>query len=481
MYWAVKTRRTAVTRMPRQGLHSLGFSANFIYISLGLVPVGTFQHHFHPVLFDVMASDDLDIPQIAVVGVPEDNNHASSADSLPSPSSDVPHLPPSPLGHATSQTDNQAFLSLPTPILKSARNSLDPIGSPSSHTSDTSSLQPPPSPTLSAHSAGSGSIRFASSTVLRENNPEEHDGMTSLKLLAPPPPHHRRKGSVATVSSVGSSSTEREYEDNQSFRLSPVRSAHSDATSTLPSPTHTHVDVVPEDHSRSSSPASFLRKTLHRVRRSPSPSGETDTGSETTRNDGQKGENSDVKRKGPELARPAVLDLKQEADMDVHPFGFKPLQLASLVDPKSLETLENLGGVDAILRGLGTQPTHGLSTKLALPPTLVGSHDPTSQDFSESHTADKSPPKPNIMVTSPAGVPQGLQSTASLAGGSGVSLPTPFQSSEDVYKTSIEDRKRIFGQNFIPQRPSKTLLQLMWLALKDKVLVRRICTTYSNV
>src|SRR5947208_1735534 len=120
-----------------------------------------------------MASDDLDIPQIAVVGVPEDNNHATSAESLPSPSSDGPHLPPSPLGHATSQTDNQGFLSLPTPILKSARNSLDPIGSPSSHTSDTSSLQPPPSPTLSAHSAGSGSIRFANSTVLRENNPEE--------------------------------------------------------------------------------------------------------------------------------------------------------------------------------------------------------------------------------------------------------------------------------------------------------------------
>ena len=70
--------------------------------------------------------------------------------------------------------------------------------------------------------------------------------------------------------------------------------------------------------------------------------------------------------------------------------------------------------------------------------------------------------------------------SASLAGSSGVSLPTPFLSSEDMYKASIEDRKRIFGQRIVPQRSSKTLLQSMWLALKDKVLVRRMCSTYSN-
>jgi len=363
---------------------------------------------FPPSLFDVMASDDLDIPQIAIVGAPEGNNHATPTQILPSPSSGSAGrprlLPPS----QASPTDSQGFLSSPTPILKSGRNSLHAVGSPSSHTSDTSVLQPPPSP-LSAHSTG------------------------------------------------------------------------SDATGTLPSPTHTHVDVVSDVPSRSSSPASFFRKTLHRVRRlSPPPSGETDTGSDTTRNDGQKGDSSDTRRKGPEFARLAVLDLKQEADFGVHPSGFKPLQLASLFDPKDLETLESMGGVDAILRGLGRQPAYGVSTKLGLSPSNAVLPDPTSQDFSESHATDKNPPKPNIMVTSPASVPQGLQSTASLAGGSG-GLHTTFQSSEAVYTTSIKDRKRFFGQNIVPQRPSKTLLQLMWLALKDKVLVRWMCSTYSNV
>ena len=74
-------------------------------------------------------------------------------------------------------------------------------------------------------------------------------------------------------------------------------------------------------------------------------------------------------------------------------------------------------------------------------------------------------------ITSPAAMPQGLQSMASLAGSTGVRLPTAFQFFEDAYRASIEDRQRIFGRNIIPQNANKTLLQLLWLALKDKVLV----------
>ena len=416
---------------------------------------------FCSVVFDFMASDDLNIPQIAVVGVPDDNTPSSSSPPVPSPSLDSSRLPPSP-----STSDSHAYLSPITPILRSARNSLDPLGSPS-HTSDNSSLPPPPSPTLSAHS--SGSVRWANSTILRDNNPEEHDGSSSL-YLAPPPHGHRRKTSIGTVSSIGSgSTTEQDADDNSSFRLSPLRSAHSDVTSTLPSPTHTHVDTASDVGSRPSSVTSFFKKTVDRVRRpSPSPSRETDVGSDTTRNDGQKGDNADGKRKGAELARPAMLDLKQEADLDVHPFTFKPLQLASLVDPKSLETLETMGGVDALLRGLGTHHNHGLSTtESGSPLAHIVSPDPTLQSFTVSHATDKDPPKPDIMITSPAGEPRGMQSSVSLGG----DAPTALQFSEEVYRTSIEDRQRIFGQNVLPRRPSKSLLQLMWLALKDKVLV----------
>ena len=119
---------------------------------------------------------------------------------------------------------------------------------------------------------------------------------------------------MGTVSSIASSSTERDVEDNSSFRLGPLPSAHSDVTSTLPPPppTHTHVDVISDAGSRPSFVTSFFRRSVHRVRRlSPSPSGETDTGSDITRNDGQKGDSADVKRKETQLAHPAMLDLKQ--------------------------------------------------------------------------------------------------------------------------------------------------------------------------
>ena len=398
-----------------------------------------------------MASDDRGIPQITVVGA-DDSNPSSFSLALPTATVDSSHLPPSP-----SATDSHAYLTPITPILRSARNSL-----PWSTPSDNSSLLPPPSPTLSTHS--SGSVGWANSTILRDNNPEVRDGLSSL---SPRPHGHRRKGSIETVSSIGSgSTTEHDGDDNSSYGLSPLRSAHSDVT-TIPSPTYTHVDSASDAGSRPSSVASFLKKTAHRVRRpSPSPSRETDTGSETTRNDGQKGD-TDTKRKGAELARPALLDLKQEANLDVHPFAFKPLQLASLVDPKNLETLESMGGVNALLRGLGTHPTQGLGTGSGPPLTHLASPDATLRSFTVSHATDKEPPKPDIMVTSPAGEPEGLQSTASLGDG----VPTEFQSSEEAYRASIEDRRRIFGRNVLPRRPTKSLLQLMWLALKDKVLV----------
>ena len=118
---------------------------------------------------------------------------------------------------------------------------------------------------------------------------------------------------MGTVSSIASSLTKRDVEDNLSFRLGPLPSAHSDVTSTLPPPpTHTHVDVISDARSHPSFVTSFFRRSVHRVRQlSPSPSGETDTGSDITQNDGQKGDSADVKRKETQLACPAMLDLKQ--------------------------------------------------------------------------------------------------------------------------------------------------------------------------
>ena len=42
----------------------------------------------------------------------------------------------------------------------------------------------------------------------------------------------------------------------------------------------------------------------------------------------------------------------------------------------------------------------------------------------------------------------------------------------EAFSASLEDRRRVFGENVLPSRKTKSLLSLMWLALKDKVLVR---------
>jgi Ca2+-transporting ATPase len=158
-----------------------------------------------------------------------------------------------------------------------------------------------------------------------------------------------------------------------------------------------------------------------------------------------------------ELVRPAAADYDiEETDLNVKPFAFKPHQLASLIYPKSLEKLGNLGGVDGLLRGLGTNPCRGVKI------TGVSSRDPEP-----THPVTPLPLEVHISL---AGIPERLRSTASLGGGSGVDRPTSLEFSASAYEATIEDRQRVYGQNILPQRPSKSLLRLMWLATSGQSL-----------
>ncbi|KAF8486407.1 hypothetical protein DFH94DRAFT_850433 [Russula ochroleuca] len=110
------------------------------------------------------------------------------------------------------------------------------------------------------------------------------------------------------------------------------------------------------------------------------------------------------------------------------------------ISVKRLETPEGVGGVGALVRGLGTHPTHDLSTRMRTPPSSHASHDPTVHSLTD-------PPKPDIMITPPAGEPQGPHSM-----------------------TSLEDGLRFLHQdNILPQRSRENFLHLTWLPVKDKV------------
>jgi len=128
-------------------------------------------------------------------------------------------------------------------------------------------------------------------------------------------------------------------------------------------------------------------------------------------------------------------ETKEEAAVDSGPFPFKPLELAHLLDPKNLGLLEEMGGINGVLKGLGTDPKRGLLTHSLFP------HDEETTDSTDPEQA--APPSSSRNSTSPV-------------------------------DASAETRQRVYGVNILPTRASKTLLQLMIKAFDDKVLVREI-------
>ncbi|KAL5531003.1 hypothetical protein ACEPAG_3879 [Sanghuangporus baumii] len=84
---------------------------------------------------------------------------------------------------------------------------------------------------------------------------------------------------------------------------------------------------------------------------------------------------------------------------------FTPFKLAHMAESKILDMLEAYGGIESILRGLGTDAKRGLS----------------------------------------------------------------------LSASEIEERQRVYGRNVLPIQKSKTLFQLMWLVLQQKVLILLTC------
>ena len=100
-------------------------------------------------------------------------------------------------------------------------------------------------------------------------------------------------------------------------------------------------------------------------------------------------------------------------NIDPTPFAFEPYALAALVHSKSLKDLDTMGGLEGLCAGLGTNPTTGLS----------------------AHSLG-----------------QGARDGENSGG-------------EGAFAAPLSDRRRVYGINSLPTRPSKSF------ALKDKVLV----------
>ncbi|KAK3936057.1 hypothetical protein QBC46DRAFT_357797 [Diplogelasinospora grovesii] len=133
-------------------------------------------------------------------------------------------------------------------------------------------------------------------------------------------------------------------------------------------------------------------------------------------------------------------------------FAYAPGQLSKLLNPKSLNAFYALGGLAGLEKGLRTNRETGLSVDET---TLDG-----AVRFEE--VAPKGTPKYGANGdTEP--VPK-WDSAAATASAAAVD--------HDADKNGLfVDRKRIFRDNRLPEKKSKTLLELAWITYNDKVLI----------
>ncbi|KAM7206544.1 cation transporting ATPase [Naviculisporaceae sp. PSN 640] len=138
------------------------------------------------------------------------------------------------------------------------------------------------------------------------------------------------------------------------------------------------------------------------------------------------------------------------------PFAFSTSQLSKLINPKSIETLTAYGGLAGLEKGLRTDRLAGLSIdETHVTPinfrdaVTAGATTTTNTRFEDGPSAEKSQPlaRAGTRLTTLGVIPQREQDQ------------------------HFVDRKAVFGENRLPERKSKSFLQLAWIAMQDRVLI----------
>ncbi|KAJ6577147.1 Ca-transporting ATPase [Mycena capillaripes] len=350
------------------------------------------------------SAEDHNIPSIITTDLTADDDKAP------------PPLTTSPV---TSLSPTAGGLLSPHSPAAGPRGSLDVPSSPT-HTDDGASIiTVPPSPTLSNRS----SVHFTpTSLALRDNNPQ----LRNPSLLLSPSPRdggntHQRKGSNATFATTITDTTEADHSPRQDEELRHIKSNTTSMTTRV--------------GSRSASRAK--RDTA-------------DSDTATAMSEGLRRKKGAGPQESTELA----------TDTDPTPFRFRSNDLAMMLDPKNLDTLEDMGGIEGLLDGLGTTMDMGLGgPSLARSTTGLSGHGDgrpgAGVGVSHRHDPEKGEETvPAITLTDPEG---GEKSTN--------------WNSTAAFAASLNVRRRIYGENLLPRRKTKSLLSLMYTALKDKVLV----------
>ncbi|KAG6809940.1 hypothetical protein H0H92_014006 [Tricholoma furcatifolium] len=320
--------------------------------------------------------------------------------------------------NTTFQSD---LLSPSTHLPRSPTSTATAVDSGDEHSSSDICL---PSPTLSTYSSvhSAPSVHFAPSTGLQANYPEKSFNNSS----------HSRRSSFASASTIP--------DEHNNFFLCHLKSELGHSHTESITPTFISDDVFKKGKQKAASIGlSDEVRTAHQ----------------------------------PELA--------QDKDFNPRPFAYKPLQLAHLVTfPRSLDGMKHIGGTAALLRGLRTDAERGLTKEALVVNTGPMSFHLHEEREKKKAKAEKLGQKRRVFgwrIGAVEGVSQrndGQEDDDTQEDdleAKDEEYPRDLEPSEDVISVSVDERRRVYGANIIPSRPVRSLWYLMWLSLKDKVLV----------
>jgi Ca2+-transporting ATPase len=138
---------------------------------------------------------------------------------------------------------------------------------------------------------------------------------------------------------------------------------------------------------------------------------------------------------------------EHEFEVEDNRFAFSPGQLGKLINPKSLHALHALGGIEGLEKGLRTDLKAGLSLDET---TLDG-----QVTFEQATGSGDRRIGNSFKPTAPARAE--TSATQTTAG--------------KPHNNSFKDRLRVFKDNRLPEKESKSLLHLMWIEFMDKALL----------
>lgn len=129
-------------------------------------------------------------------------------------------------------------------------------------------------------------------------------------------------------------------------------------------------------------------------------------------------------------------------------FAFSPGQLSKLLNPKSLHAFYALGGLDGLEKGLRTNRATGLSIDESALDGAVDFKDVAPEGTPRHGTAGDGIPESNAEAS--------------------VFIPPPANANPTgVYA----DRTKVFRDNRIPDKKTKSIFEIMWTTYNDKVLI----------